>query len=53
VVAGPRLRKGTGGNGFDVVVVGGGIVGIAAERELLMGVPGIPLAILDKEAFAR
>jgi L-2-hydroxyglutarate oxidase LhgO len=34
---------------FDVVVVGGGIVGIAAARELLTRMPGISLAVLDKE----
>jgi L-2-hydroxyglutarate oxidase LhgO len=35
---------------FDVVVVGGGIVGIAAARELLIRQPGLSLAVLDKEA---
>jgi (S)-2-hydroxyglutarate dehydrogenase len=35
---------------FDVVIVGGGIVGIAAAREILTRQPGISLAILDKEA---
>jgi L-2-hydroxyglutarate oxidase LhgO len=34
----------------DVVVVGGGILGIAAARELLIRKPGISLAVLDKEA---
>jgi (S)-2-hydroxyglutarate dehydrogenase len=34
---------------LDVVVVGGGIVGIAAAREILMRKPGISLAVLDKE----
>jgi L-2-hydroxyglutarate oxidase LhgO len=33
----------------DVVIVGGGIVGIAAAREILTRWPGISLAILDKE----
>ena len=42
--------KGPGVNRFDVVVVGGGIVGIAAARELLLRAPGISLAVLDKEA---
>jgi L-2-hydroxyglutarate oxidase LhgO len=34
---------------FDVVIVGGGIVGVAAARELLMRHPGISLAVLEKE----
>jgi (S)-2-hydroxyglutarate dehydrogenase len=34
---------------LDVVVVGGGIVGIAAAREILTRRPGISLAVLDKE----
>jgi L-2-hydroxyglutarate oxidase LhgO len=35
---------------FDVVIVGGGIVGIAAAREILSRRPGTSLAVLDKEA---
>ena len=35
---------------LDVAVVGGGILGIAVARELLMRRPGISLAVLDKEA---
>jgi (S)-2-hydroxyglutarate dehydrogenase len=35
---------------FDIVVVGAGIVGLAAARELLARRPGISLAVLDKEA---
>src|SRR5215510_7428136 len=35
---------------LDVMVVGGGILGIAAARELLIRRPGISLAVLDKEA---
>jgi L-2-hydroxyglutarate oxidase LhgO len=34
---------------LDVAVVGGGILGIAVARELLMRRPGISLAVLDKE----
>ena len=37
-------------NKFDVVVVGCGIVGLAAARELLLREPGISLAVLDEEA---
>ena len=34
---------------FDVLIVGGGIVGLAAAREILTRHPGISLAVLDKE----
>ena len=34
---------------FDVVIVGGGIVGLAAAREILTRRPGTSLAVLDKE----
>jgi L-2-hydroxyglutarate oxidase LhgO len=37
-------------NRLDVVVVGGGIVGIAAAREMLTRRPGISLVVLDKES---
>jgi L-2-hydroxyglutarate oxidase LhgO len=35
--------------GFNVVVVGGGIIGLAAAREILTRRPGTRLAVLDKE----
>jgi L-2-hydroxyglutarate oxidase LhgO len=35
---------------FDIVIVGGGILGLAAARELLTRHPGTSLAVLDKEA---
>ena len=35
---------------FDVVIVGGGIVGLAAAREILTRRPGASLAVLDKES---
>jgi L-2-hydroxyglutarate oxidase LhgO len=35
---------------YDVVIVGGGIVGLAAAREILTRRPGSSLAVLDKEA---
>ncbi len=35
--------------GYDVVVVGGGIVGLATARELLRRRPGQRLAVLEKE----
>src|SRR5499427_8841298 len=34
---------------FDVVIVGGGIIGLAAAREILIRRPGTTLAVLDKE----
>ncbi|XP_027205029.1 L-2-hydroxyglutarate dehydrogenase [Dermatophagoides pteronyssinus] len=34
---------------FDVVVVGGGIVGSATARQLLLNRPGLRMAILEKE----
>ena len=34
---------------YDVVIVGGGIVGLAAAREILTRRPGTSLAVLDKE----
>lgn len=39
---------------YDIVVVGGGIVGAASARELVMRHPHLKLAILEKESnFAR
>jgi (S)-2-hydroxyglutarate dehydrogenase len=34
---------------YDVVIVGGGIVGLAAAREILTRQPGASLAVVDKE----
>jgi (S)-2-hydroxyglutarate dehydrogenase len=34
---------------FDVVIVGGGIIGLAAAREILTRQPGTSLAIVEKE----
>ena len=34
---------------YDVVVVGGGIVGLATARDLLLRRPGLRLAVLEKE----
>jgi L-2-hydroxyglutarate oxidase len=34
---------------FDVVIVGGGIIGLAAAREILTRRPGTSLAVVDKE----
>src|SRR3954471_1089127 len=35
----------------DVVVIGAGIVGLAAARELLLRRPGTSLTVLEKEPF--
>ena len=35
---------------FEVAVIGGGIVGLAAARALLSGRPGLALVVLEKEA---
>ena len=35
---------------YDIVIVGGGIVGLATARELLMRRPGQRVAILEKES---
>lgn len=35
---------------FDLVIVGGGIIGLAAAREILTRRPGTSLAIVEKEA---
>jgi L-2-hydroxyglutarate oxidase LhgO len=41
-------------SGFDRVVIGGGILGLATAREILRRTPGIQLAVLEKEpATAR
>lgn len=34
---------------YDVVVVGGGIVGVACARELSLRYPGKKIAIVEKE----
>jgi L-2-hydroxyglutarate oxidase len=36
---------------YDRVVVGGGIVGLATAREILLRSPGIRIAVLEKEPF--
>ena len=36
---------------YDVVVVGAGIVGLAATRELLSRRPGLRLAVVDKAGY--
>jgi L-2-hydroxyglutarate oxidase LhgO len=34
---------------FDIVIVGGGIIGLATARELLARYPGLTVAVLEKE----
>ncbi|EFA78641.1 hypothetical protein PPL_08096 [Heterostelium album PN500] len=38
------------GNTFDVAIVGGGIVGVATARELLMRNPNLSLVVLEQES---
>ncbi len=42
-------RDGVDGAGYDVVVVGGGILGLATAYQLTRRRPGIRLAVLEKE----
>jgi L-2-hydroxyglutarate oxidase LhgO len=39
----------TGGDAVDVVIVGGGIVGLATARRLLQDRPGLRLVVLERE----
>lgn len=34
---------------YDVVIVGGGIIGLATARELILRHPGLKYAVLEKE----
>lgn len=36
---------------YDIVVVGGGIVGMATARELLVRHPKLSVAVVEKESF--
>jgi len=38
-----------GSNGFDIAVVGGGIVGLASAYKIALAHPGISIAVLEKE----
>lgn len=44
-----RLTTNASENSFDVVVVGGGIVGVASARELLCRHPTLKVAVVEKE----
>ena len=37
------------GNSFDVIVIGGGIVGLASAHAILERHPGLPLVVIEKE----
>ena len=45
----PSPSRRTGSSVYDVAIVGGGIVGLASARELLLRYPRMKLGILDKE----
>ena len=44
-----RCKSGAGGKSYDLVVVGGGIVGLAAAREIALRHPKMSIAVLEKE----
>jgi (S)-2-hydroxyglutarate dehydrogenase len=48
-LVGVRLDEMTGPPGFDLVVVGGGLVGLASAYRVLERSPGLRLAVLEKE----
>jgi 2-hydroxyglutarate dehydrogenase len=37
-------------NFYDLAIVGGGIVGLATARELMLRYPGMKLVLLEKES---
>ncbi len=49
-VRGAEVIGATAGRPFDCAVVGGGILGLATAREMLLRKPGIRVAVLEKEA---
>ncbi|KAI8422194.1 hypothetical protein MSG28_006098 [Choristoneura fumiferana] len=49
VIGTRNVRSFSKGSKYDVVVIGGGIVGAASARELLIRYPDIKIALLEKE----
>src|SRR6266516_4509437 len=45
----PPSRWGMGLDRYDLVVIGGGIIGLATARELRRRFPGASIAVLEKE----
>ena len=45
----PRLTTAAGHDPYDLVVVGGGIVGIATAREVARRYPSMRIAVAEKE----
>ena len=44
-----RCKSEAGGKSYDLVVVGGGIVGLATAREIALRHPKMSIAVLEKE----
>lgn len=47
--SGIRYYSGSAQNGFDLTIVGGGIVGVCSAREIINRHPHLKIAIVEKE----